>query len=325
MTYNFITVGGATRDISFFTDAGVLIKNKKDILRQELLAFEYGAKIKVDEFYYTFGGGAANTAVNLANFGLKTACLTSIGDDENGKMILKNLKDRKVKVDLVKTKRGAQSGFSFILVTDKGERVIFANRGANKFLDITKKDLELLSKTKNIYIASLSGKWEANLRKLFSVKDANIFWNPNEAQYSSGLNKLAKFLKKTKVLFLNKDEAIELVLSASNYKKASNRFLNDSKNLLRILKSYGPEIVVITAGKNGVDAYDGTVFYHRDITKEKKRVDATGIGDAFNSTFSAGLEVYKGNIDKALTLALRNAASKIAHLGAQNGLIKFKK
>ncbi len=325
MIYDFITIGGATRDISFFTDQGILIKNPRDVLRQELLAFEYGAKIKVSKFNYTFGGGGTNTAVGLANFNLKTACLAVIGDDEGGREILKNLGDRRVKTELVRKAKGEQSGFSFVLITNTGERVIFTHRGANQNLLISKADIENLKKTKNIYIASLSGKWENNLRKIFSVVGPRIHWNPSESQYSAGFKKLSRFLKKTTVLAMNKDEAIELVLSDDNYKKATSRFLNDAKNLLRIIKSYGPKIVVITAGKQGVDVYDGQKFYHSDIMKEKKRVDTTGIGDCFNSSFAAGLELYNNDINKALKLALRNAASKVAHFGAQNGLIKLRK
>ncbi|KKR32035.1 MAG: hypothetical protein UT64_C0044G0012 [Candidatus Falkowbacteria bacterium GW2011_GWF2_39_8] len=49
MKYDFITIGGATEDMMIFTDEGILFDNKKDILRQKLLAFEYGAKIIADK------------------------------------------------------------------------------------------------------------------------------------------------------------------------------------------------------------------------------------------------------------------------------------
>lgn len=325
MIYDFITIGGATQDTSFFTDEGVLLNNSRDVLRQKLLAFEYGAKIRVDKFHHTFGGGGTNTAVVLANLGLRTACLTSVGADEVGKEIISNLNAHKIKTGLVKQNKGEQSGFSFVIISEKGERVIFTHRGANMKLVINKKDLLKLKQSKNIYIASLSGQWEANLRKIFSVTGPRIYWNPSETQYSAGLKKLSSFLKKTNVLYLNKDEAIEMVLSDGKYKKATNRFLNDANNLLRIIQSYGPEIVVITSGKQGVDVYDGNKFYHRNVIKEKKRVDTTGIGDCFNASFAAGLELYNKKIDKALSLALKNSASKVAHFGAQNGLIKLKK
>ena len=39
MKYNIICIGGVMRDITFKTEEGILIDNRSDILRQELLAF----------------------------------------------------------------------------------------------------------------------------------------------------------------------------------------------------------------------------------------------------------------------------------------------
>lgn len=328
MVYDFIAVGGATRDISFFTDHGILIENPRDILRQKLLAFEYGAKIRVDNFNYNYGGGAANASVNFANFGFRSACLAAIGKDENGREILENLRRRGVSRNLVKQLPKKNSGFSFIIISKTGERIIFTERGANGFLKMGPAETKALSQAKNIYISSLSGDWFSVLKKVFAtaVKSrARVAWNPSEAQYSAGLDRLAPFLKNTFIFTLNKDEAIELALTSSfsDGERLGHAFFNDEKNLLRIIKGYGPEIVVITSGADGAHAYDGLNFYYQPILKEKKRVDTTGVGDIFNSTFAAGLELYKGNIKKALFLSAKNTASKIANLGAQNGLIKL--
>jgi len=328
MIYDFITLGGATRDISFFTKEGILLDNHQDVLRQKLLAFEHGSKIKVDKFFYSFGGGATNTAVNLANFGLRTACLVSVGQDLNGQLIIKNLKKRGVKTNLVQRQSNLDSGFSFVLISSTGERIIFTQRGANQELKITTKELAALKKTKNIYLASLGGDWLTILKQVFSqIKEYSprVYWNPGEGQYQVGLKKLKPFLKKTFVLVVNKDEATELVLSSSKYQQASRQFLNNTKNLLRVIKEFGPHMVMITSGKRGVDVYDGQQFYHQDIIKEKKRIDTTGVGDAFGSSFAAGLEIFKDDINKAIQLGLKNTASLIGELGAQNGLIKFKK
>ncbi|MFA6416990.1 MAG: carbohydrate kinase family protein [Patescibacteria group bacterium] len=329
MIYDFIAIGGATRDISFFTDQGILINNPRDILRQQLLAFEYGAKIRIDKFNYSYGGGAANAAVNLAHFGFKAGCLAAIGDDENGRAIIKNFQERQVAVSLIKKVSGEHSGFSFIIISKTGERIIFTERGANGLLQVTAKDEIALKNTRNIYISSLSGNWSSILKKVFSIasrQGIRIAWNPSEAQYSSGLKKLMPFLKNTFIFSVNKDEAIELALAHSKLRgqKLKATFLNDEKNLLQIIKSYGPKIVLITSGSAGAYAYDGQKFYYQPICKEKKRVDTTGVGDIFNSTFAAGVELFKGDIKKALLLSARNTASKIAHLGAQNGLLKIK-
>lgn len=324
MKYDFITIGGATRDISFFTDQGIFINNKKDILRQELLAFEYGAKIKVDKFHHSFGGGAANAAVCLNNFGLKTACLARVGKDENGRLIIDNLKTHKISTDLVKTIKTEDSGSSFVLIAPSGERIIFGARGANRELDLGASDLKALKTTKNIYLASLSGNWQKTLSEIFSVvsnHEPKVYWNPGMKQYAGGLKKISTFLKKTTVLALNKDEAIELVLSSPEHKKLSGNYLNRVDNLLKIIKSFGPQLVVITLGQDGVAVYDGRKIYRRHILPQKKRVDTTGVGDIFNSSFAAGLTIYN-DIDSALLLGLKNTAAKVAHLGAQNGLLK---
>lgn len=327
MKYDFITIGGATRDISFFTNEGVLINNSKDLLRQELLAFEYGAKIKVNKFYYSYGGGAANAAVCLSNFGFKTACISTIGDDENGRMILKNLKEREVESCLMKIKKGEGSGASFILVAPSGERIIFSQRGTNYLLDIDKKDLRELDKAQNVYIASLAGDWYSNLRKIFTVAEDNgqkVFWNPGMTQLLSGYKKISPFIRKVTVLALNKDEALQLIYNSDQFKNLNNDFLNRPENLVKAIYSLGPKVAVITLGSAGVVAYDGAVVYKHKIIKEKKRVDTTGIGDIFNSSFAAGYVMYKADIAKAIGLALKNSASKVGHLGAQNGLIKMK-
>ncbi|MCD4694301.1 carbohydrate kinase family protein, partial [bacterium] len=119
----------------------------------------------------------------------------------------------------------------------------------------------------------------------------------------------------------NKDEAIELVISHKDYKKKTNRFLNNSNNLLKCLKEMGPSIVVITKGKDGADCYDGNKFYHQKSLVKTIKVDTTGVGDAFNSSFVAGLEIYKGDIKKSLKLGAKNSASVITKQGAQNGLL----
>ncbi len=326
--YDFITIGGTTRDVSFFTDQGVLLNNRRDILRQKVLAFESGAKIKVDRFYYSYGGGAANAAVCLTNFGFRTACLAPVGDDHDGRLIMKNLRERGIATDLLQVIRKEESSSSFILIAPSGERIIFAQRAANTRMKIGRSALAALKKTNNVYIASLAGDWLGNLRQIFSAIGHNshhIFWNPGMTQYLGGVKPIAGFLKKTTVLASNKDEALQLVVASPEYRHLSRNFLDREENLIKIIHGFGPKIVVLTLGGDGVIAYDGNKIYRRGIIKEKKRVDTTGIGDAFNSSFAAGLTMYEGDIDRALGLSLRNAAAKVTHLGAQNGLLRLKR
>ncbi|MFH1583468.1 MAG: PfkB family carbohydrate kinase [Candidatus Falkowbacteria bacterium] len=324
MKYDFITIGGATEDITFYTDEGVLINNKKDLTKQKLLAFEYGAKVKVDKSFSGFGGGASNVAVNLSNFGFKTACLCAIGEDARGQRILNNFQKRGVDITLVQRVKNIETGFSFLLVGPANEHIVFSNRAANNELTINNFQTEILDQSEWIYLTSLSGEWRNSLEKIFSVKNEKIAWNPGHRQILTGLPGLEKYFRKTTCLIINKDEAIELVVSLKKYKTKSCDFLNKVKNLLLVLSSYGPKIVVITCGRHGAEAISEGKIYHQPIIKEKQRADTTGVGDAFGSAFVAGLELYKQDIKKSLLLASRNAASVVSSPGAQNGLLSKK-
>jgi len=319
--FDVITIGGATQDISFYTQEGELLDNKKDVLRQKLLAFEYGAKIKIDKTYFSFGGGASNSAVNLSRLGLNVASYIFVGDDKRGKDLTKNLKDQGVNISLVKKQKREESGVSFVLIGAENERIIFTHRGANSNLNLGKRDLRKLRKTEWVYITSLSGKWQSALRDIFSVDGVKFAWNPGSVQLQGGVKSIGKYIKKTDMLFLNKDEAIELVISDKKYKGKDAKFLNNVKNLLKAVKEMGPEMVVITSGKKGADCYDGKKIYHQAILEEKVRVDTTGVGDAFNSSIIAGLKVFNGDKQKAMRLGVMNTSSSIAKQGAQNGLL----
>lgn len=322
MKYDFITIGGSTEDITLYTEDGKLIENKGDATCQELFAFEYGAKLKIDRSFSGFGGGASNAAVGLASIGFRVAALVSIGKDNRGLSVLQNFRDRNVETKLIQTRKEQETGFSFLIVGPGNEHVVFSNRAANNLLEIGKRELRHLAKTKWVYITSLGGNsWQDVLHQVFSVDGIKKAWNPGHIQIDAGYDAISYYLEQSDMLTVNKDEAIGLVLSHKDYKDKQTDFLNKSENLLQAIKSWGPQIVVITDGKHGADAYDGEKIYHQNIIKEQNCVDTTGVGDAFGSTFTAGLEMYHGDIQKSMLAGVKNTASVISVQGAQNGLL----
>jgi sugar/nucleoside kinase (ribokinase family) len=320
MKYDFITIGGTTEDITVFTNEGTVIENKDNVLQQRLFAFEYGAKIKVEAAYSTFGGGASNAAVCLSRLGFKTAAMVAVGGDERGQRIMTNFVAHNVSTSLMQVIKNESTGFSFLLVGQEHEHVVFSNRAANNNLRVGPKEVRDLNYANWIYMTSLSGDWKKILDSVFKAK-ARVAWNPGHVQLHAGFKSIGKYLAKTAVLSVNQDEAIELVITNPKYKDKNLKFLNNIKNLLTVIRDCGPEIVLITRGQDGADVYDGNKFYHQDILNEKSRVDTTGVGDAFGSTFIAGLEFFSGDIQKALYLSSKNTASVIAEQGAQNGLL----
>jgi sugar/nucleoside kinase (ribokinase family) len=322
MNKKIITLGGATEDIIIYPQEAKVLDNKGDLLRRKLLAFEYGAKIFVDEMLSSFGGGAANTAVSFSKLGFSSAIITALGKDERAKKIKMNLKDNGVNINYIVNSFNNLSPHTFLIIGPKDEHVAFVYRGSKADLRLNNKTLKAIETADWLYITSLSEPWKNMLSQALNVAK-KVAWNPGSEQLKVGAGVLKKYFKKTKVLCLNKDEAIELVLSDKRYKNKNNSFFTNN-NLLKTIKEMGPEIVVITLGKEGSCAYDGKKIYKQKIIKEQKRVDTTGVGDAHNSAFVYGLELYNGNIQKALFLGARNSASVISDQGAQNGLLNKK-
>jgi len=326
--WHFITIGGATRDLMFYPKEGKILKNPKlDPTIQKFLCFEYGAKIEISKPYETFGGGGANSAVCLAKLGFRVTPLLRIGKDKGGDLILENLIRNRIETRLVQRDKTHNSGVSFILnFGPKRERTIFTYRGANNFL--------IFPKLKEIqrswfYITSLpQNNWRKILlevrKRVLDSKEVKLAWNPGMAQISQGKNIFKEFFNCTNLFILNKDEAIELVISDKIHRRKSIQFLNKIENLLRIIKSWGPGIVLITNGPKGAWATEGEKIYFVPAFSSKQRVvDRTGVGDTFGSTFLAGLIIYK-EIGKALKLAALNAASVTTKIGAQEGLLSLK-
>ena len=321
--YDFITIGGATEDLFIYTNEGIVINNKKDLLRQKLLCFEYGAKVLVNQSENSFGGGAVNAAVALAKLGFKTATMVAVGDDSRSNEVVKNIKFNNVNTALIQKIKGQLTGYSAIIVSGDKEHVAFPVRGANHYLNINKKNSKEFSKTKWIYLTSLSGEWQNSLDIIFSQKNsAKIAWNPGHVQLSSGIKNIGKYLEQTSVLIVNLDEARELILSG-NKKKIDPAILEKTNDVAIKLLDYGPEIVVVTDSINGAVAVDKNGAYKFKPKKILNALNSIGVGDAFGSTFIAGLVLFN-DINKALKLAGANAARVVMSHGAQPGLMTKK-
>lgn len=318
--YDIITIGGATRDTAFLTDKGKVIETPENLTEQKLLGFEYGAKIKSEEVWMNFGGGACNAAASFARMGLNVAVCCRIGGDENGESILENLKARGINIDLVQKDDSKNSGFSFVVINrgGEGERVIFVHKGVSDNLEIHENEI---GDTKWIYLTALGKDWGEGLEKISSAikeKGIKLVWNPGEMQIMSGKEKLFETIKNTNILIVNKDEAIELVESDESL-KLSEEELNDTSRLIEILKNWGAEMVAVTDGKNGAYLYAGN-----EILKAPaligKQVDTTGAGDAFGSGLLAGF-ILTDDPATALKFGILNSSGTVGDYGAQNGIM----
>lgn len=140
-------------------------------------------------------------------------------------------------------------------------------------------------------------------------------------------------LKRTEVLFLNKEEASQF--SGKPYEISGSRsrplcklhakkgflpsYADDVTEIMMEFFKYGVKNVVVTDGRNGAQASDKKHLYFCPV-ETVKRVDTLGAGDSFASGFTGTL-VYGKSLKEALVYGTLNATSVVSYYGAQQGLL----
>lgn len=313
-----ICIGSSAKDIFFPTSEGVFLDTPEDITSQKKLAFELGAKYHIDSRFESLGGCAVNVACGLKRLGVESSCYTVLGDDIVGDWIKEGLEKEGIGVDLIKREK-CLTGLSAIIVDSRnGERIIFSNQEANKYLKV---DPTEIADFPWISVTDPNGDWRGVLQTVLDASDNNgakISFNPRGRNIMEDVEKVYKFAGKAEIVFLNKDEAIEIIAKI-NKDKYSSEEINDEIFLLNELKKAGAGVVVITDGSRGAWSFDGTEIIHADILTVQA-VDSTGAGDAFSSGFLAGY--IKGNdLSKCLKMGIVNGASVVLHYGGIDGLL----
>jgi ribokinase len=303
--FDVITVGSAAFDVFVETGEKLFQKTRKGMVK-----VPFGSKILIKEIKFSTGGGGTNAAIALSRLGFKTAFLGKLGTDSNSHHILSELRKDKVHTSLVKQEKGI-AGYSVILDAKGHDRTILVYKGANddlKTSDVRWRNL----RTRWFYFSSMVGTSYKTLEKIAMFADKKgmkIAFNPSAYIAKKGKRFLYNILLRTDMLILNDEEADYIVGT------------KHVDNALKKLTKLGPKTVVITMGRKGARCLHNNKIYK--IRPHKiKIVEATGAGDAFASTFLAGM-IKTDDAQFSLKLALANAESVIMHYGAKNKLLKW--
>jgi sugar/nucleoside kinase (ribokinase family) len=160
---------------------------------------------------------------------------------------------------------------------------------------------------------------ENDLVAKHSEENSLIAWNPGATQIKKSASHYRSLLRNISVLFLNREEALKFL----------NLPVKPAPDLvLQKLHLFGPKLVVVTNGKEGARAYDGTRFYQINSLGSAGMVDATGAGDSFATAVMAKLlscgwsgESDQSCISEALKWGIANSSSVIRYVGGQKGLL----
>lgn len=301
--FDIISIGAGTVDI--------FVKSNELVLKDNFLGVVASSKNEISESLICSGGGATNTATSFARLGLKSACISLIGNDPLSLFVTNDLKANHVDNSMV-VQDDNSTDFSVILVGLDGSRSILTNRGKSS---LTEENLvwDKISQTGWLYITSLEGNLNL-LEQLIGFaqeRSIKVALNPGNRELSE-LTRLQPLLSHVDFLLLNKTESENLVGIS----------LSDDK-FWEKLASFGAKVSAVTNGSEGAYILNSTGKLFSPVINTRP-VDETGAGDAFGSTFVAG-QFHHLSLQDSLFWAIKNSASVVSLLGAKPGLLTMER
>lgn len=275
------------------------------------ITMRWGDKIPFESSTILAGvGNSANAAVSAARLGLSSALMATIGDDRDGELIIEYFKKEGLDASYLTHAPGKSTNHHYVLWYES-ERTILVKPEPYDYTFPKE-----MPKVKTVYLSSLGEAGEAYYRDMATWLNANpdtfLTFQPGTFQMKMGAEALAPIYARANLLVVNKEEA-ERILGILVPESVDE--------LLKKLAALGPKTIIITDGRKGATAYDGTralsVPMYPDIRAPFER---TGAGDAFASTVTAALSLGKP-LEEALLWGPINSMSVVQEIGAQAGLL----
>lgn len=267
-----------------------------------------GAKIDVEEAFFSTGGNATNVAVTLARQGIDAHFAWALGEDPASQSILIDMQAEGVHTDLVDQRREYQASYSTILLSPDGERTILNFHGSGMDEDSFNRALSKIDKADWLYPSSL-GNYQllSMLVQRAKTLGAKVMFNPASSELSQP-EKLKSMLKDVEVLCLNKEEMQSIIGEGS----------------LEELVKKGLElcpVVIVSDGPNGVCASDGKTIVKAGMYEDVPVIDRTGAGDAFASGFLSKWS-RGSSLREAVVFGSANSTSVVSKIGAKAGILR---
>lgn len=262
-----------------------------------------GETIEGFDFSVNAGGKGANQAVAVAKLGGNVRFLGAVGNDSNGKMLLKSLEKSGVEFSGFTTDETSTGTASITVVN--GDNFIILNAGANDY--ITPSVIDRYSeyiKESDILVLQLEIPLESVIRAAEVAKKSNTVVILNPAPFKELPD---SFLQNVDIIVPNEHEALLLtginVNTEENCKKAIQKLINKS------IKT-----VIITLGENGCVYNNGNDIIFRNAEKTTV-VDTTSAGDTFIGAVCCGLSDGM-TLPECIDLATKASAITVSRKGA---------
>src|SRR3989344_3192033 len=119
MDFDLIAIGDTV------VDAFIRLKDAKTNRDHSTLTLSFGDKIPYESVEEVFAvGNAANASVSASRLGLKSALVTNLGSDENGKKCLSRLEEEKVSTEFVSIDPDKKTNHHYVLWYEDGRTIL---------------------------------------------------------------------------------------------------------------------------------------------------------------------------------------------------------
>lgn len=304
----------------------------------------YERFVQADSFDVCYGGGEANVAVSLANFGHEAYFVSKLPKNEIGQAAVNSLRRYGVDTSYI-TRGGNRIGIYYLEsgASMRPSKVIY-DRAHSAIAEATEKDFDFDAIFHNAEwfhwtgITPAISDQAATLieQALIAAKkhgvvvscDLNFrkkLWTSEKAQ------KVMRHLMQYVDVCIGNEEDAEMCLGFkaghSDVTKGDLELAGYQEIFAAMKKEFGFKYIVTSlreshsASDNGWSGlvYDGKEFYHSK-SYEIRIVDRVGGGDSFAAGFIHGILAYQNDFKKALEFAVAASALKHTVLGDFNAV-----
>ncbi|MBI5798708.1 MAG: carbohydrate kinase family protein [Candidatus Yonathbacteria bacterium] len=274
------------------------------------ICMPFGAKVPFDFVTVCYAvGNSANACVSASRLGLKSALITNLGNDDDGKKCLASLENDGVGTQYIKEYDGIKTNYHYVLWYRDERTILIKHEDFPYTLPLGDVGPRWL------YLSSLNEKSLDFHHEIASYlakhPETKLAFQPGGFQIKLGYEALRDLYAHTEFFFCNVEEA-RLILNDQK---------SEPKDLAKGITNLGPKIALITDGPKGAYMYDGKDAWFMPIYPDPKPpYERTGAGDSFASAFVSALALGKTPAE-AITWAPINSMSVVQKVGAQEGLL----
>jgi nucleoside kinase len=255
------------------------LSNNTDLLAIGHTAFDYIIQVKefplpnsstaIKKMQTLYGGAAANVAVVASSLGLKSSLVSAVGNDFIGSEYQNKLKNLGIDTTNMIVVEDEKTPTAFVLTDLNSDQISYFYWGAASKFKCSEPPFEAIEKADAVHLATGDPGFNRRSGVIAHESGKLISFDPGQDLHMYSKNELESVIKICDILFGNHHEI--------------KRIQETLKMSIDDLRDFGPDIVVITHGKDGSSICTDKKIDIDAIIKDT--VDPTGAGDSYRAGF----------------------------------------